>query len=338
MNFNSLARLIRILKSKKVKKKSEVVRWGIIGTGYMAETFGTAIDGSSDGIIIAVASRTMNKAEIYASHHRNCIAYEGYNEFLKNDNIDVVYISTPVNSHYNIIEICLNAGKNVLCEKPIVLTQNQLIELKKLAKSKGCFLMEAMWMKCLPTYQKGLDWVSNGLIGNVDLIKVDFYKNRIIDSNANYENIQDYEIMYDYGVYAISFVVGFMSKIEEIDVHSRKSSLGFKSDYFIYLNDNKIQAYVNISSNFNGSSKAAVIGQKGYIEWEAQFNRTNRITLFDSTGKKIECFKCKYDYEGFEYEVNEVQSCILRHLQDSDKSPIFESMTTLKIIEKIICD
>lgn len=321
----------------KVKKNSTPIKWGIIGTGYMAETFSSAIDGNTDGIVAAVASRSMNNAKAFARKHGSCRAYGNYEEMVTDNTLDVIYIATPTKYHFEHIKLCLEAGKNVLCEKPITSTASELMELQRIAKEKECFLMEGMWMKCLPTYQKAIEWIQNGRIGAVDLIKVDFYKREIINPSKAIFNVNmGGGVLKDYGVYAVAFPTGFMDSEISLEWNYRKSSYGIDSDWFIRMNDGKIQAFVNISSDFAGSSKAAIMGTEGTIEWGIPFNRTNVITLYDAAGKSIDQYRVSYDFEGFEYEVNEVQKCIRNRILESVKVPIESSLNVMNIMDKLL--
>lgn len=308
-----------------------------MGTGYMAETFGVAIDGNHDGVIHAVASRTLEKAQKYAARHGNCVAYGKYEDMMADADIDVIYVATPTITHYENIKMCLIAGKNVLCEKPITLSAIELNEVKKLAEENRCFLMEGMWMKCLPTYRKAIEWIGKGRIGKADLIKTDIYKREKVDlSKAIYRKDMHGGVLQDYGIYAVAFPTGFMSDSVQIEGHGRKSAIGVDSDWTIYMSDGSIQAYVNISSGFSGTSKAAVYGAAGSIEWNAPFNRTNTIFLYDKEGNETDRFTCKYEYEGFEYEVNEVQKCIRNGEIESRVVPIESSYIVLRLIESLL--
>lgn len=323
------------------KKNPNPTRWGIIGLGYMAEVFSTAIDGNPNGIVAAVASRTLDKAKRFASNHRHCKAYGSYDGMLsdKNLQLDIIYIATPAKCHYEHIKLCLNAGTNVLCEKPITSSYTQFEELVHLAKEKKCFLMEGMWMKCLPTFREAVEWIGNGLIGDVELIRTDFYKRELIDSRYTIFNASEGGgVLRDYGVYAIAFMLHFLGGIpDKIFSASRKSAERIDTDWCITAEKDGVKAIVNISSNFGSISKAAVIGSKGYIEWNAPFNRTNMLCLYDEKGNLREKFKARYKYEGFEYEVDEVQRCIKNSQLTSVLSPLTETGITLKIIDQITC-
>lgn len=323
-----------------VKKNENLVRWGVIGLGYMAECLSEAIDENRQGILAAVASRSIDKAKAFAVKHGNCKAYGSYESMISDSvlNLDIIYIATPTKHHYENIKLCLLAGKNVMCEKPITSNVQEIEELRKLAQEKGCFLMEGMWMKCLPTYQKALAWIKEGRVGTVDLIKADIYKREKIErSRSIFDKEQGGGVLRDYGVYAVAFPTGFTDGMpDELNGYSRMSNFGIDSDWTIHMQFKNIQVFLNISSDYQSLSKAAIIGSKGTIEWDSQFNRTNCITLYDVEGKLLEKFTFEYRFDGFEYEVNEVHQSIRNGFKESVLVPLESSIVTQKIIGQLI--
>ncbi len=322
------------------KKNQDAMHWGIIGLGNMAEVFATALDEDKDSLIKAVASRSKEKATAFANKHGHGIAFRSYEDMLNNNslNIDVVYIATPAKYHTEHIRLCLDAGKNVLCEKPITTNAEELEDLITMAESKGLFLMEGMWMKCLPTFKKGKEWLAKGLIGDLELIKVDFYKRETINPKLSIFNASEGGgVMHDYGVYAMAFATTFLGGVPN-DVHSvvRRSSFGIDADWQICAEKNGVKAFVSLSSNFQGQSKAALIGTKGTIEWDAQFNRTNRIVRYDEKGVQQEVFAVNYQSDGFEYEIEEVRRCVRGGKKQSDIIPLTESIATIRTRDNLI--
>ena len=322
-----------------IKKSTNPVKWGIVGLGNMAEVFATALDGNKDGIVYAVASRDLQKAKLFGKKHSCKNAYGSYEEMLndKSLEIDIVYIATPVKYHYDHIKLCLLAGKNVICEKPITSNISQMEQLITIAKKNNCFLMEGMWMKCLPSFQKAKEWIRTGEIGEIEFIKVDFYKREWIRPELTIFNSEEGGgVLKDFGVYAISFATSFIGGFpDNLFANSRISNLNLDTDWQIFFEKNNRKAFISLSSNFSSMSKAAVVGNEGTIEWNSQFNRTNIITLYDMFGIKKDQFNIKYEYEGFEYEINEVQKCLKSGLKESSLVPLNETFDTMKILDRI---
>lgn len=323
----------------RTRKSDNPIRWGVIGLGYMAETFSCAIDGNKNGVVYAVASRSLDKAKKFASYHGNCKAYGSYEDMVndKGLNLDVVYIATPVKYHYEHVKLCLESGLNVLCEKPITSTLEQFKELVAIAKKNDCFFMEGIWMKCLPTFQKACQWVNDGNIGRTELVKVDFYKRENIrEGYVIYNAKEGGGVLRDFGIYAIAFMEHFIGGMpESLNGNCRMSSFEIDADWNITAEKNGVNAVVNLSSNFGSLSKAAIIGSDGFIEFESQFNRTNHVTLYDSKGQQVEDYSIPYTYGGFEYEVDEVQKSIRDGKLESRIATLVETHNTMQIIDQL---
>lgn len=336
---NYIKKIIKQIKKKlkkPVKKSENPVKWGIMGSGYMAKTFSDAINGNRDGIVTAVASRTLDRAHKFASRYANCKAYGSYEELVNDADIDIIYIATPTECHFEHIKLCLEARKNVLCEKPLTTNADECESLIQLAREKDCLLMEGMWTKCLPTYKKGQEWLEAGKIGTLELIKVDFYKREIVDqTKATFG--KNGGVLSDYGIYALAFVIGFLGQDIRIQsAFSRCSFLNIDSDWGIVLDSPVAKALINISSDFDSLSKAALIGTDGVIEWTSQFNRTNEILCYDKYGRKIDEYCIKYDYDGFEYEVDEAQKTVRKKRIESDVMGTDETLLTLRIRDQLM--
>lgn len=112
------------------------LKWAIIGPGSIANEFAAALD-DIGGTLYAVGSRTLEKAQAFASQYGAEKAYGNYSEMLQDPEIDVVYISTPHSNHYEYIIESLQNNKHVLCEKAITVNSKQLQEIAELAKQKA---------------------------------------------------------------------------------------------------------------------------------------------------------------------------------------------------------
>lgn len=324
------------------QKSEKAIRWGIIGLGNMAEVFAAALDNEVDSRIAAVASRSIDKATAFARRHGHARTYGSYEEMLADDalSLDVVYIATPAKYHAEHIRLCLEAGMNVLCEKPITLNSDELRELRLMAAEKCLFLMEGMWMKCLPSFRKAQQWLNEGKIGALQLVKVDFYKREFINPKQTIFNAAEGGgVLHDFGIYAIAFATFFLGGIPDIvRKEVRESSFGIDADWQIFAKRGGVKAFVSLSSNFKGASKAALIGTEGVIEWDAQFNRTNRIVRYDVAGKCQEEIVVDYKSDGFEYEIQEVNRCIREKQLQSTVVPLTESEDAMAFMDMLSSD
>lgn len=161
------------------------LKWAIIGPGSIANEFAAALD-DIGGTLYAVGSRTLEKAQAFASQYGAEKAYGNYSEMLQDPEIDVVYISTPHSNHYEYIIESLQNNKHVLCEKAITVNSKQLQEIAELAKQKSLVVAEAMTIYHMPLYKKLRKIVDEGKIGRLKMVQVSFGSHKEYDVNNRF--------------------------------------------------------------------------------------------------------------------------------------------------------
>jgi predicted dehydrogenase len=154
--------------------KTSRVRWGIIGTGWIAGVFAEALGGSRHGMLQAVASRTGDRARMFAKKHRIAKAYGSYAELLADPDIEVVYISTPHPSHCADTLAAIKAGKHVLCEKPMGITAAECRRMVAAAERAGVVLLEAFMYRVHPQTRRLQQLLADGVIGDLRCIRSAF--------------------------------------------------------------------------------------------------------------------------------------------------------------------
>ncbi len=315
----------------RVKKVPDALKWGFIGTGYMSDTFSRAISGSKNNILYSIASRSIEKAQQFSRSHGNPVPYGSIEDMLADINIDIVYVATPVECHYEQVKKCLEAKKNVLCEKPLTMNASEAKELFRIAKENKCFLMEGMWTMCLPTMRIAKKWIQEGRIGHPQLVRADLNK-RLLPEHVR----KHHGVLYDYGIYGIAFVHLFMNRLDKvISVVSRKDTEGNITDISIQYATDDCKGILNLCSNFEASSKAEIIGSEGSIEWNSPFNRTNTIRLFDKNGVLSETYSTKYTEEGFEFELEEVARLVKSGTNESELITEYDTVHCLAMINTL---
>ncbi|GAA4994401.1 Gfo/Idh/MocA family oxidoreductase [Yinghuangia aomiensis] len=151
-------------------------RWGIAGTGAIANGFADALGRIPDAQLAAVASRSQEKADAFGAKYGipSTRRYPSYELLAADDSIDFVYVASPHSHHHEHTLLFLNAGRHVLCEKPFALDASQAEEMVAAARRNNRFLMEAMWSRFLPAYVKLRELVQEGRIGSVLSVEGDF--------------------------------------------------------------------------------------------------------------------------------------------------------------------
>ena len=149
------------------------LRWGILGTGLIAEAFATDLKLSDSGVVAAVGSRSQEAADRFAGKVGVDRAHSSYEALVGDPGIDVVYVATPHPMHRDNAILALEAGKPVLVEKPFTMSSAEAREVVAVAREKRLFAMEAMWTRFLPHVAVIRDWLSQGALGEVVLVSAD---------------------------------------------------------------------------------------------------------------------------------------------------------------------
>ena len=312
------------------------INWAIIGTGRIAHTFAEGLKGTKGARLYAVGSRTPQRAKQFADEFGFEKAYGSYEELVRDSNIDVVYIATPMSSHYKDTMLCLENGRNVLCEKSAALNGEELAKMLDKAKEKGLFFMEAMWMKCRPVYLKALEWVRAGRIGTPRYLKADFCNLVKYDkSDRLFAPECGGGALLDLTVYPLTFALDFLGqKPEEIVscAHIGKDGVDLSNSLILKYEN----AYASIDAGFELPciNRAVISGDKGSIVFADWFFCCCEVTLYDDNTEVIERLEIPNEVNGYEYEIREVHKCLHGGLKESVLVPHSSTTAVMEIMDK----
>ena len=183
-------------------------RYGILGTGNIAAQFAEGVAGSKRSTITAVASRRPDAAAAFADRFGldPAHAHGGYDALLADDTVDAVYVSLPNHLHATWSIRALEAGKHVLCEKPLAVSRDEAESMFAAADRCGRLLMEAFMYRCHPLTHAVVDAVRGGLIGRVQQVRASFCcRTTRTDGNIRFAPEFAGGAMMDIGCYCVSF-------------------------------------------------------------------------------------------------------------------------------------
>lgn len=152
----------------------EKLRWGIISTGKIAGRFAAALASSRHGQLVAAASRTAEAADRFAAEFNVPRRHVGYDALLADRDVDVVYIATPHPMHAEWAIRAAEAGKHILCEKPLTMNHAEAVRVVEAARRHDVFLMEAFMYRCHPQTARLISLIREGAIGRVCVIQATF--------------------------------------------------------------------------------------------------------------------------------------------------------------------
>jgi predicted dehydrogenase len=310
------------------------VSFGIIGCGGIARKFADAVLKTSQTELYAVAAREKSRAEAFAKCFGNPKAYGCYEELMNDPKVDVIYVAVTHNAHYQVVKDCLLHHKNVLCEKPLVMTKPQAEELYQLAKENHLLLVEAMWTRMLPPYQKAKEWVKEGRIGRLKMIDAAFCIYFAFDPlHRLYNPDLGGGALFDLGVYPIEFITG----ITEQSPVSISSSIAYcetgtdETSVISMLFPDGAVGTASCSCSTVGSCDAAIYGSEGYITFP-HFYDAQVCKLYNQQNELIDEFECPCE-NGFVYEAAHVRDLFLNGETESPLIPMKDTILTAEIFD-----
>jgi len=314
----------------------ESFNWGIIGPGRIAHRFAEALAELNDGCLYAVASRNEERARSFAKKFLAEKVYTSYRELVEDKNIDAIYIATPHNFHYEQTMLCLEAGKPVLCEKPLTVNATQARSLFEKAAEKGVFLMEALWTRYLPLYDQVRLWLDEGTIGKVKLLTSTFGFRFARDLQSRQLNP---ELagggLLDLGVYniAISQWVTGMNPVE-VDVHGFLGETGVDELTSVLLTyKNKVTSHFTCTTMAQCANEFDIFGSEGRIRIHAGFWDSTQATLVQNDRELI--VTKPYKTNGFEYEIMEAMQCIRDGKLESPSMSYAHTLANMELMDTI---
>lgn len=310
------------------------IRWGILATGSIAGSLAEAIHSVPDAELVAVASRTTENAQAFANRWNVPRRYGSYEGLAADPDVDVIYIATPHNLHYENMIACLSAGKHVLCEKAFTLNAREARECIELARRMRLFLMEAMWMRFFPAMARVREWVAERIIGQIRLVQADFCFIREYDpAHRLYDPHLGGGALLDLGIYPLSFTTQFFGFPEQIDGHADIGPTGVDElDTIRLIYPNGLTASLSCSMRIIKPREAFLIGTEGYIKVHDIFHRPDRLTL-NRLGIGPRTVQLPFRGNGYAHEIEEVHACLRAGMTESTIMPLDETLQLMEIMD-----
>lgn len=302
------------------------LRYGILSTSSIAPRFIAAVRESGKGKIVALSSRTLEKARAKAAEWHIPTAYGSHAALLQDENVNIVYISNVNTQHYPWAKAALLAGKHVICEKPCTTTAAQTKELYALAQQKGLFFMEAQKMLFLPAVLTAKERLAD--LGKVTMVELSHsfpgsYNGWMFDRDAGGGPLLSS------GIYAVQLIAWLFGSITDIRGTASMLDTGVEWQYILTG-----ETETGVLFSARNSTRAVldntcrIFGEKGFIElpnyWKAQ------KVLFHMDGKtEMLEFPCAHELV---YEAVHIAECMERGLL---RSPVITEQLSLEGIRAI---
>lgn len=307
---------------------------GILGAGKIARTMSRTVAGIENVTLKAVASRDSERAKAFADEFSVPVYYGSYEELAKDESLDLIYIATPHSRHYEDCILCIENGRNVICEKPFTANAKQAEKVFKLAEEKGVFITEAMWTRFLPMRFTLDEIVKSGVIGEISSLTANLGY-----AIADIERLKKPELaggaLLDLGVYTINFAfMVFGTEVMDIKSTCTKNEYGvdMHNSLLMTFKDGKT-AVLHSNMNSNTGNLGVVYGSKGKIEFY-NINNCEGIKVFLNDGTVTE-YKTPPQITGYEYEIIASFKAISEGRTECLEMPHSETMRVLEIMDEL---
>jgi predicted dehydrogenase len=310
-------------------------RWGIVGTGGISRTTVGDLHLTENVDLVAVASRTPEAAERFAAAHEVPRWHGSYDALFADDDVDVVYIGTPIGTHFDVARDALLAGKHVLLEKAFTTTADEARSLAALAAERGRFLMEAMWMRFNPAVVALLEEIDDGAIGEVRTVQASFGFPPPPDSILWRSELGGGALL-DMGVYPLTFaqlVLGAPDSVEAAG-EVRADGLDLTASMHLRYGDGRFAALLTSLRGCIGAG-ATVGGSSGLIELAPIFLAADSFTVLKPPFGEPRTVTVPKEGNGYVPMFRAVGQAIADGLLEHPARPLRDTIAVLDTIDEV---
>ncbi len=311
---------------------------GIIGCGHIASKLANTLKETKTIKVIAAGSRSKEKAEAFAKEHGIERAYGSYEDVMKDNDVDIIYVATPMSEHYNNMMLALSYNKPCITEKAFTVNTKEAEEVLSLAKEKKVFITEAIWTRYMPCRKIISDIIKSGRLGKVTTIT----------ANLSYdikdkERIKKPELgggtLLDIAIYPINFALMAEEgiEIESITGTAVKNEYGVDIKDSIIMNfKDGVQALLFSDGTTDSDKRGMIYMTNGYIEVE-NINNPESIKIYSSgrEAKLLETIVLKKDVNGYEYEFYASEKALKENKLECPEMSHAETIRVMKIMDAL---
>ena len=312
------------------------IKWGILGLGNIAHTFCEDLINTKDCKLIAVASSSITRASAFAEKFGVPRAYGSYEELYKDPEIEIIYVASLHVDHANHCIEIMNAGKAVLCEKPLGMDRTQVIEMIQASKRNQVFLMEGFWTRFNPTTINSLDQIQNGAIGNVKYINAtfNFYAlDRPRDSRL-FSKDKGGGALLDIGIYPVALAYMILGVPRKVHATSKLNDQNIDVQTAIILEYDDQLAILHCSFACHENMTARICGDNGCLEISSQWHEGGEFVMHfpdgTSDGEVVD-----RRGNGYKEEIEEVVYNLQSNNKESKTWSLENSLDLVTILDRI---
>lgn len=312
------------------------IKWGIMGPGGISRKFASDLKVVEGAELVAVGSRSKDRAEAFAKEFGAQRAYGSCKELAADPEVDIVYVGTVHPAHKDNMLTLIRGGKAVLCEKPFTVNAKEAEEVIREARERGVFLMEAMWTRYLPPIVKVREWLRDGRIGEVLMMTADFG----FDAGWNPEGrllnkALGGGALLDAGIYPVSFAsMVFGSQPQRISSTAKIGETGVDEHFAaLFEYEGGRSAQVAAAVRLKTSNEAILYGTRGQIRIpNFLFGKSATLLVHD---EEPVTYADNRETLGYCFEAEEAMRCLRAGKLESSVMPLDETLAIMKTMDAL---
>jgi predicted dehydrogenase len=315
---------------------AESIRWGILGPGRIARNFTADLVRMPDAAAVAVGARRVEAANAFADEFGIARRHASYEALLADPDVDAVYVAVPHPWHAEWSMKALEAGKAVLCEKPLTVNAAEARELVAAARRTGRFLMEAMWTRFLPCMVRARELVAQGALGEVRFLVADLGGPAPKDPNERWYSADlAGGSLLDMGIYPVSIAWDFLGRPSAVHASATLGPTGVDLSCSVSQEySNGARAILGSTFEVQTSSKACVSGTLARIEFDGRTACPQGARLVRGN-EVVEELPIVPASNGMHFEAAEVGRCLREGLLESPLMPLDQSVAIMESLDEM---
>ncbi|MFG2196663.1 Gfo/Idh/MocA family protein [Streptomyces sp. NPDC048639] len=317
--------------------QAPALNWGVIGPGGIASAFTESVRAYTAQRVVAVASRSTERARAFAARFDVPAAYGDHRELLEDRRVQVVYVASPHSEHFTHALDAIEAGKHVLVEKAFTRNAGEAEHLVAVAERRGVFLMEAMWTRFLPHIDVVRQVLDSGLLGDVRTVIADHGQFMPEDAaHRLYAPELAGGALLDLGVYPVSFASMVLGPFATVTAVGTKAFTGVDGQTSVVVTNHEgAHGLLSTTLHARTPTTATISGTRARLELDGAFYAPSSVRLIGRDNELLDVHSPSRLDGGLCFEAAEVARCVSAGRRESDLMPLAETLRIMRALDDI---
>jgi predicted dehydrogenase len=313
------------------------IRWGVLAPGGIAHDWTAALHAATTSRVVAVGSRSLERAQAFASEFGAERAYGSYESLVGDPGVDAIYIASPHSQHHDHALLALGAGKPVLVEKAFTRNATEAAEVVEAARARGLLAVEAMWTRFLPHIDVVRRCLEDELLGEVKAVEADHGQLLYPDGP---QRLADPALgggaLLDLGIYPISFAHFALGAFADVQATGTLVATGVDGGETIAVTGSQ-GAIGTLSSTMLAKTPctASISGKAARLEIDGWFYQPNTVRLLDPDDQEIDRYEPPSRQHGLAYEAAEFARLLAAGKTESDLLPLDDTLRIMQVLDDV---